>query len=90
MTTYVINLLSHKLPQLSDRQFWRRFAIVNDMVLNGLTQLGNGKGARFEELLDMPVASLQAGTIGTVRAGVTVGGKRGSSSSKIRADRYGQ
>jgi AcrR family transcriptional regulator len=61
VTADVAKLLSHKLPQFSNDQFRRRFAIVNDMVLNGISQLGNNaKGVRFDELLDMADAAMQA------------------------------
>lgn len=65
MTVDVAKQLAHKLPHLSNVQFWRRFALVNNMVLNGITQRGNdAKGVRFDELLDMAVASLHAGSAG--------------------------
>jgi AcrR family transcriptional regulator len=58
----VAKALSSKLPQLSNDQFRRRFAVVNDMVLSGIARLGvNSKRVRFDELLDMAVASLQVG-----------------------------
>jgi AcrR family transcriptional regulator len=61
-TADVAKLLSHQLPQLSKDQFRRRFAIVEEMVLSGITQLGNSvHGVPFDQLLDMAEASLKAG-----------------------------
>lgn len=61
VTAEIAKLLSHNLPQLSNDQFWHRFAVVNDMVLNGIARLGNSsKPVGFDELLDMANAAMQA------------------------------
>jgi len=59
-TTKAAELLAQEMSQLSPDQFWRRFAVVNDMVLNGITQQQNDEDrVPFDELLDMAVAALQ-------------------------------
>jgi AcrR family transcriptional regulator len=54
-------LLAQRLPHLSIREFWARFSAVDDMVLHGIARRQSNKGrVRFEELIDMAAAAMQA------------------------------
>lgn len=56
-----VGLLAETLTHLEPRQFRRRFAAVNDMVLNTITRREDDvEKASLDDLLDMATAALQA------------------------------
>jgi hypothetical protein len=60
-----VGLLAASLIHLTPDQFRRRFAAVNDMVLDAITrQHDDVERASLDDLLDMAAAALQAGSNG--------------------------